>query len=99
MLGPILPACARVNGGGDHLCIDLEGRFEGSAGQILDFWHDVESRTIGYPSFDAWLQSFVESLDAGLWQESGGDMQPLAEDSYQAYVAERNDGYPIEAEA
>ncbi|RZJ87557.1 MAG: hypothetical protein EOO60_12060, partial [Hymenobacter sp.] len=34
-----------TNGGGDHLCFDLEGTFTGCAGQLIEHWHDGEART------------------------------------------------------
>lgn len=53
------------NGGGDHLCIDLDPGTEGVAGQIIEMWHDEGSRPVLAPSFEAFLSAYVDSLDAG----------------------------------
>ncbi len=53
------------NGGGDHLCLDLEGTFTGRAGQMLTHWHDWEVRTVVFPSFVAWLKALVAAYEAG----------------------------------
>jgi cell wall assembly regulator SMI1 len=55
------------NGAGDFRCVDLGGAFGGVPGQVLEYWHDYDNRTIQYPSFVTWLSVFVETLEAGLW--------------------------------
>jgi hypothetical protein len=67
----------------------------GVEGQVLNFWHDWESRSIEYPSLEKWLEVFVDSLEAGMWQEVGGDLHPIDEDKWDTFVGERNPGYPI----
>ncbi|MCE9581721.1 MAG: WGR domain-containing protein [Planctomycetes bacterium] len=83
-----------ANGGGDHLCVDLGGAFGGVPGQVLEFRHDDEARKILYPSVDAWLSVFVETLEAGAWDvEDGGffTADPKAIDKVRARVCP---GYP-----
>lgn len=54
-----------TNGSGDSVCVDLEGTFGGAPGQIVQFWHDDEQRSIDFPSMQAWLAFTVETLEAG----------------------------------
>jgi cell wall assembly regulator SMI1 len=53
------------NGGGDHHCLDLDPAEGGNVGQVIDFWHDWESRTLAAPSFMAWFEAFVVSCETG----------------------------------
>jgi cell wall assembly regulator SMI1 len=83
----------------DCLCVDLIGSFGGHPGQVLKFWHDDKERPIAYPSFDAWLQTFVEALEAAMLTTDGRFVSALDDGAYDAFVAARNPGYPIAAEA
>src|SRR5262249_742235 len=76
------------NGGGDHQCIDMGGAFGGVEGQVINFWHDWESRDIEYLSLEKWLETFVASLEAGLWRDVGGDLHPIDEDGWDAFLRE-----------
>lgn len=42
-----------INGGGDHLCLDLEGTFTGHAGQLIDHWHNDEARPVVFYTLTA----------------------------------------------
>ena len=53
------------NGGGDHLCVDLQAEDGGAPGQLLTFYHDWEKRAVEYPSLHAWLAELVESMEKG----------------------------------
>ena len=53
------------NGGGDHLCLDLEGTFTGQPGQILEHWHDWEPRTVCFPNLTTWLAAVVAAYEQG----------------------------------
>ena len=87
------------NGCGDHQCIDMGGAFGGVAGQVISFWRDWDSRNIEYPSLEKWLDTFVVSLEAGLWREVGGDLHPIDEDRWDPFLRKMSPGYPIEANA
>jgi cell wall assembly regulator SMI1 len=52
------------DGRGNHHCLDLEPAKEGRVGQIITMWHDDAERTIVAPSFQAWLQQYVEDLES-----------------------------------
>jgi cell wall assembly regulator SMI1 len=81
--------------GGDHVCIDLGGSFRGIPGQVIEFWHDNETRPIEAPSFELWLEAFVRALEAGRWREEEGmlcgDSEPLEKELFP--------NYPIRAKA
>lgn len=83
----------------DHLCVDLVGSFGGQPGQVLKFWHDDKERPIVYPSFEAWLNTFVEALEEAQLTTDDRYVCALRDESYDAFVASRNPGYPIAAEA
>jgi cell wall assembly regulator SMI1 len=85
--------------GGDLLCVDMDGNFGGRPGQVLYFYHDSADRTIEFPSLESWLDCFVSSLEAGMWEENNYGFQPKDDDELEALVRRRNPGYPIHAEA
>ena len=87
------------NGGGDHLCLDLEGSFDGKPGQLIEFWHDDAERTIVAGSLEEWFRTFVISLEANLWEDEDGDLQPVDEDDLEDFMASHLSGYPIERSA
>jgi cell wall assembly regulator SMI1 len=82
------------NGGGDHVCIDFEGCFGGVPGQVLEFWHDDDDRTIIYPNIAAWLTCFVEALEADIFEDEEGDLHPVDDDEFDDFLAERFPDYP-----
>jgi cell wall assembly regulator SMI1 len=86
------------NGAGDLVCVDLEGTFTGKVGQVLEFNHDWEARTILFPSLDAWLAAFVVSLEHGMWEESASGFQPIGS-AYDEMVKAWYPEYPIRTEA
>lgn len=61
------------DGGGDFLILDMAGSHGGKPGQIIDYWHEDNESGILFPSFDCFLESFVETLEADCWevQEDG----------------------------
>jgi cell wall assembly regulator SMI1 len=87
------------NGGGDYLCLDTEGAFKGVKGQIITFWHDWEDRSIEYPSYEKWFESFVLSLEANLWKNTTEGVTPLDEDELESFIKKINAGYPVEKSA
>ena len=83
----------------NNLCLDLNGSFEGNKGQVLDFWHDWEDRSIQYPSFETFLLTFVESLEQNMWIEEDNEFNPVSEAEWASFQSTRNHGYPKEVEA
>lgn len=51
------------NGGGDHVCVDLEGTFTGQAGQLMEHWHDGEARSVLFPDLPSWLAAVVRAYE------------------------------------
>lgn len=84
-----------ANGGGDNICVDFAGCFGGKPGQVIEFWHDDDDRTIIYPDVATWLRCFVETLEAGLWHDDEGDLHPKNETKLDKRIAELNPGYPL----
>jgi cell wall assembly regulator SMI1 len=53
------------NGGGSHLCVDVDAEDGGQPGQLVAFWKADGDRPVEYPSVEAWLADLVESMEAG----------------------------------
>lgn len=86
------------DGGGDFVCLDLDGTCGGAAGQVLEFWHDDDLLTIVHDSFFSWLETFVASLEAGLWKaKREGEFGPVKKAALEAFYRDRNPGYPRQA--
>jgi len=83
--------------GGDHLCLDLEGVFFGRAGQVIEFWHDDDCRSVLAPTFETWFDCFVEALEASLFSVEEGDLE--ADDAYDDFCEQKLEGYPIEGKS
>jgi cell wall assembly regulator SMI1 len=63
------------DGSGNHDCLDLDPAPGGTAGQIIEFWHDDAERRILAPGFRDWLEQLAGGLEAGeyvLSDEYGG---------------------------
>jgi cell wall assembly regulator SMI1 len=82
------------DGSGNNVCLDLAGRFGGQSGQIIEYIHDDFVRPVMYPSFEAWLDTYVSAAEAGLLAMDGDYFMPTSEEIYHAYVREHNVGYP-----
>jgi cell wall assembly regulator SMI1 len=80
---------------GDHLCVDSLGTLGGGAGQVLSFFHDDSSRVIDHPSLRHWLETFVVSLEANLWQERQGTLELVNKEAFEQLARQRNPGYPV----
>lgn len=63
------------NGGGDHLCIDLDPAASGSVGQVITMWHDMAERELQASNFEEYFTAFVEGVLSGKYvysDEYGG---------------------------
>jgi cell wall assembly regulator SMI1 len=87
------------SGDGDHLCVDLDGAFAGMPGQVLSFYHDWECRNIEYPSMEKWLEAFVPSVEAGMWEEEGNQFKPREVEQVRTIRMRAAPGYPKECTA
>ncbi len=59
-----IPVFQNVSGG--SLCVDMAGSFTGQRGQLVQEWHDDASRKVEYASLEAWLETYVAALEAGV---------------------------------
>jgi len=80
------------NGAGDYYCIDFAGSFNGVPGQIIEYNHDYEGRTIHFRSFRHWLQTLVDGLAEGRLEYGQYGMQP--NESFEDLYESINPGYP-----
>jgi cell wall assembly regulator SMI1 len=53
------------DGGGNHLCIDLEPARGGRPGQIITMWHDSPERQLMYPNLTEWLEHILNGVESG----------------------------------
>ncbi|ERS04590.1 hypothetical protein Q673_18310 [Marinobacter sp. EN3] len=63
------------NGGGDHLCLDLDPSESGSIGQVITMWHDMEARELQAKTFGDYFQGYVAGVLSGQYvyaEEYGG---------------------------
>lgn len=54
------------NGGGDHLCLDLEP--EAQEGRVFVFRHDEGQRPVQFEDTVAWLRSLAEAMESGAYR-------------------------------
>ncbi len=87
------------NGANGLVCLDFSGAFGGKPGQIIEFWHAEENRTIVAPNIKSWLDAIVASLEANLWEDDDGDFQPKNDDAVNAFLAARLGGHPMDKNA
>ena len=53
------------NGGGDHLCLDLDPAPTGTVGQVISMWHDMDAREWKAISFAEYFEEYVAGVLAG----------------------------------
>ncbi|BDS06590.1 hypothetical protein NT6N_16300 [Oceaniferula spumae] len=53
------------NGSGDHLCIDLDPTNDGTQGQVIEMWHDMDNRPVVAKSFSEWFSGLVGGVLSG----------------------------------
>jgi cell wall assembly regulator SMI1 len=92
------------NMAGATVCVDTTGWSTDDAGQVLEEWHAAATRKITYRDLDAWLETYVMALEAGVLHkmsdsdgigasEKTGDEGP-GFDRWVEYHAAHNPGYP-----
>lgn len=71
--------------------MDMEGAYDGQPGQVMEVWMKDEDRSIVAPDLRSWLDAYVASLEANLWELEEDDEQwePKDDDALAAFVAER----------
>jgi cell wall assembly regulator SMI1 len=53
------------DGGGNHLCLDLDPANGGTIGQVITMEHDNGERVLMFDSFSEWLEQLVNDLESG----------------------------------
>jgi cell wall assembly regulator SMI1 len=84
-----------LDAGGDCLCVDTQGTLGGVVGQVISFFHDDSSRVIDYPSLRHWLETFMVSLEAGVWRERNGMLELVDKERFDQLYRQMNPGYPV----
>lgn len=70
------------DGGGNHLCADMEPAAGGAVGQIITMWHDDPVRACIAPSLTAFVEMIADKVESGElhWDEEwGGVYEPVAD--------------------
>lgn len=67
-----IPFCG--DGGGNHLCVDMEPPTKGALGQVITMWHDDASREVAAPSLTELIELLADDFEAGLltWDDEMG---------------------------
>ena len=72
------------DGGGDHLCVDLDPDPGGVPGQVIYFSHEVGPLEVVAPSWRAYLERYAADLEAGRLRFEGGELVAAADDAEYA---------------
>lgn len=67
-----LPFCG--DGGGNHLCLDMDPAPDGLAGQVITMWHDTGERIVVANSLTEFIELIAGDIEAGklVWNEEWG---------------------------
>lgn len=73
-----IPFCG--DGGGNHLCIDMEPARGGTVGQVITMWHDEPTRALIAPSLTAFIAQIAADFEQGklVWDEDWGGVNSAA---------------------
>ncbi|MFB6457633.1 SMI1/KNR4 family protein [Chitinophaga sp. Hz27] len=55
------------DGLGNHLCLDFDPAPGGQYGQVIAFWHEDNHREIIAPSFEEWIQNYIQAMENGAY--------------------------------
>ncbi|MEQ1784140.1 MAG: SMI1/KNR4 family protein [Hyphomonadaceae bacterium] len=75
-----IPFCG--DGGGNHLCLDLDPASGGKAGQVITLWHDGPERQVIAPSLTEFIELIAKDAEAGelAWDEEWGGVNAVEKD-------------------
>jgi len=67
-----IPFCG--DGGGNHLCVDMDPDTGGTSGQVISMWHDASERQLIAPSLTEFIEIIANDAEAGelVWDEEWG---------------------------
>jgi cell wall assembly regulator SMI1 len=62
------------DGGGDHLCVDMDPAAGGAHGQVITMWHDAANRDCVAPSLTDYIEMIADDFEADeiTWDEEWG---------------------------
>ena len=71
------------DGGGNHLCADMEPAEGGDVGQIITMWHDDATRAVVAQSLTAFIEMIADKVDSGElhWDDDWGGVYEPVEDA------------------
>lgn len=73
-----IPFCG--DGGGNHLCVDMDPPPEGVAGQVISMWHDTPTRALITNSLTEFVEMIADKVESGElhWDDDwGGVYEPV----------------------
>lgn len=75
-----IPFCG--DGGGNHLCVDLDPAPGGTVGQIISMWHDAPERQLIAPSLTEFIEIIAKDAESGelVWDEEWGGVNAAQSD-------------------
>lgn len=59
-----IPFCG--DGGGDHLCVDLDPADGGTVGQVISMWHDMPNRDLTGTSLTDFIEIIAADAEAAI---------------------------------
>ena len=67
-----IPFCG--DGGGNHLCLDMEPATAGSVGQVITMWHDNPARELVATSLTEFVEMIADDFENGAlcWDDEWG---------------------------
>jgi cell wall assembly regulator SMI1 len=74
-----IPFCG--DGGGNHLCVDVDPPPKGTSGQVISMWHDDAARALIAGSLTEFIEIIAQDAENGLlfWDEEWGAVQARVE--------------------
>lgn len=74
-----IPFCG--DGGGNHLCVDLDPAKGGKSGQVITMWHDGPERQVIAGSLTEFIEIIAKDAEAGdlVWDEEWGGVNGVNE--------------------
>lgn len=79
-----IPFCG--DGGGNHLCLDMDPDGGGHAGQVISMWHDDPARVLIAGSLTEFIEIIAKDAEVGLltWDEDWGGVTAPVENAPKA---------------
>lgn len=74
-----IPFCG--DGGGNHLCVDMDPPARGKSGQVISMWHDDATRALIAGSLTEFIEILAKDAESGAiaWDAEWGGVQAATE--------------------